>query len=258
MSFAYVQSRFTTACAGGQRPPRSDSKKSSREPRTTFRARKTPTLLLGALLVGCSFEFNRNFYEAPPPHDGTGTEDTGTGTADTETDIEDTGPGDTGTGTINTGTETADTGTGNGITSATLKHRWRFNGNLIDEVGGSDAVIIPVGAKDVSFSETETEIVLTGGRPENVPGWVSLGSQLITDIDGPATLEIFATTYSIQYFSRILDFGANEDNYLTMTWTGNSNILSEDVVGWWWDSVVKDSLKNNTNAPITSVASITS
>jgi autotransporter-associated beta strand protein len=62
------------------------------------------------------------------------------------------------------------------ITAGTLKldivhqpvatHRWSFNNNLNDSVGGSNATIVDVGTRNVSLTTVPGQAYLTGGAKD--------------------------------------------------------------------------------------------
>lgn len=103
---------------------------------------------------------------------------------------------------------------------ATLKHRWSFNGDLTDSVGGSDATIIEVGANNVT--QDATSVTLTGGA-KAASDYVKLGSNLLPKSTTPVTIELWAKQNSIQNWSRIFDFHSGTAEYLMMAWTTGTN-----------------------------------
>ncbi len=134
------------------------------------------------------------------------------------------------------------------ITGGFLVHRWRFNEDLKDDVGNSNAVIItPPDAAGGNAYLNGNEIYLTGGA-ELEAEWISLGTRLLNELNGGAiTIELFATQWSVKYFSRIFEFGASNIEYLHMTWTYETN-LESDLVRWWDESKIS---QLDTNAPYT-------
>lgn len=116
-------------------------------------------------------------------------------------------------------TETA-TGSDSEIASGTLLHRWSFNnGDLSDSVGGSAATVInPGGGGDVTFDSEK--VTLAGGARDSAD-YIRLGSHLLRNIDASVTLELWGTQRSVQYWAHIFDAGADDANYLMMSWNVN-------------------------------------
>ncbi len=194
-----------------------------------------------ALALGCGFEFNKSFEQdtaTGPGESDTGAamgSDTGVASdtqADVGTDSATESPTDTGGETTLGETETetvSDTGI---IASATLVHRWRFNGDLTDEVGESPATIVtPEGAVGGSATLSEHEITLEGGAFDEAE-FVSLGTHLLSNVQGAVSIELFATLLRVSYFTRIFELGSGRYNYLNMTWTRETDSNSDAVI-WW-------------------------
>jgi len=95
-------------------------------------------------------------------------------------------------------------GATNSVPAADLAHRWSFNGNLLDSVGGQDAVIVNDGANDAILSDTE--VTLTGGA-KGASDYIDLPDGIVSSLGDSATVEIWATQLSVQNWSRIFDFG---------------------------------------------------
>ncbi|MDB6077571.1 MAG: hypothetical protein JWO82_1318, partial [Akkermansiaceae bacterium] len=111
----------------------------------------------------------------------------------------------------------------------TLAHRWAFNGDLTDSVTGpdaSDALIIDPDNDPVTGPADLTtkpgEVYLAGGA-KGAAGYVSVGTNLLTGNLYPVTVELWATTYSLQSWSRIFDFGSGENEYVMASWNVNGN-----------------------------------
>ncbi len=112
-------------------------------------------------------------------------------------------------------------------TRSLLTHRWSFNGNLNDSVGGSNATIVDVGANDATLGSNE--VTLTGGDPAS-SDYVDLGSNLLQGKMTPVTIELWATQNQVQQFGRIFDFNNNTTNeYLFMSWSAGTNLDSNRV-----------------------------
>jgi autotransporter-associated beta strand protein len=127
-----------------------------------------------------------------------------------------------------------------------LIHRWSFNGDLTDSVGDSDATIIDVGVNNATLSPTQ--VTLQGGD-KGVSDFVRLGSLLLYGQTNAITLEFWATQITPQSWSRIFDFGANDGEYLTMSWT-RQTFLAQDRVSWRNDGAAENQVSDS-NAPYT-------
>ena len=103
-----------------------------------------------------------------------------------------------------------------------LTHRWSFNGDLTDSIGGQDATV--TGG---TFINGNTEISLTGGKKGT--SCVNLGKNILPRDGSAATIEIWATQRSIQNWSRIFDIGNSGSDYVVMTWTKGTDINSDMV-----------------------------
>jgi hypothetical protein len=127
--------------------------------------------------------------------------------------------------------------------NAVLAHRWSFNGDLTDSVGGSDAIIANDDALELGLSSdlaTGTGIELFGGAKAN-SDYVLLGSNLLSDIQSggvkPVTIELWATQEVVQNWSRIFNFGTDDgsnpgnNESLRMTWSQGTDI-NADQVAW--------------------------
>ena len=238
-------------------------------------------LLTTAILCGCSFDFYRTFgkdTETVPssPSDSTDVEPSPTDTIDsdshidseshTETEIptEDTAstPTDSDSETVDTGNTdvsgTEDAGASDPdapytIGEAVLAHHWRFDNTLKDDVGGADAtMVVPSDTIASDAFLTDDEITLTGGDPATST-YISLGSHLLTNLGGPASIELFATLHRVNYFPRIFEFGSGLYHYLNMTWNRGTEYHEEteedisigDGVIWWVNDMIVEWDSNN-------------
>ncbi|MBO7655998.1 MAG: hypothetical protein J6U40_13860, partial [Kiritimatiellae bacterium] len=104
----------------------------------------------------------------------------------------------------------------------TLVHRWSFNGDFQDPVGGKMASVI---GSAVAFDEAGAAVVLSGNG--NSAGSLNLGTGIVpTDA---ATIDIWATRRGNANWSRIFDYGPNNQNYLQMGWVQATD-ASKDIV----------------------------
>ena len=109
------------------------------------------------------------------------------------------------------------------LSAAELTHRWSFNGDYSDSVGGVDAV------------KCGTYVSLYGGRVHMGygncnwgTGYVDLGTNMLDTT--AATLEIWARHDGVESWSRVFDYGADDEHYFTLCWTCGTN-LNNDRAG---------------------------
>ena len=131
------------------------------------------------------------------------------------------------------------------VSVPTLAHRWSFNSNLIDSVGGSNATIVNMGSNHATLSSTQ--VTLAGGARET-SDYISLGNNLLPNNSNPITFELWATQKSAKNWSRIFDFGSSDAENLFMSWTQDTNVNADRVE--WVDSAGRTTA-DNTNAPYT-------
>jgi hypothetical protein len=91
-----------------------------------------------------------------------------------------------------------------------LIHRWSFNGNLTDSVGGQNAKAVG------NVTRGGRSYRLGGGR--NGSSYIDLGPNILPRDGRSATLEIWATIHSPQKWSRVFDIGAGIDDFMFMSW----------------------------------------
>ena len=103
-----------------------------------------------------------------------------------------------------------------------LVHRWSFNGDYADSVGGKLASVIGTA---VAFDGEGKAVVLSGNG--NSTGSLNLGSSIVpTDA---ATIEIWTTRTGNANWSRIFDYGPNDQNYIMMGWVWGTD-AAQDIV----------------------------
>ena len=98
---------------------------------------------------------------------------------------------------------------------AALKHRWTFNEDFRDEVTGRAAV--KIGA-NVAVADGVAKMTGAG----NSTGSLNLGMDVMPP--GAATVEIWAKQTATKNYSRIFDYGPNDQNYFTMSWSTGTDI----------------------------------
>ncbi len=134
-----------------------------------------------------------------------------------------------GTVAVSTGAEAA---------TATLSHRWSFNDNYADSVGGSTGTVVgkaeqlsfeesPLGGKMVKLASTNTNNSLTDGAS------LDLGANVwgVEDV----TIEVWARQDAVRNYGRIIDYGYGTTNYFYMAWS-NGTDGSKDKLGARKDS----------------------
>ena len=98
--------------------------------------------------------------------------------------------------------------------NAFLTHRWSFNGDWTDSVGGQEAK--PEGTTKPTFTADGTAAQLTGGK--NGTSWIALGADVLK-CGAPATLEIWAKQNQVKQWSRVFDFGTDTSDCMLLAWT---------------------------------------
>ena len=109
------------------------------------------------------------------------------------------------------------------LSAAELTHRWSFNGDYSDSVGGADAV------------KCGTYVSLYGGRVHmgyggcsHGSGYVNLGTNMLDTT--AATIEIWARHDGVESWSRVFDYGADTANNVFLSWTFGTT-LSKNQLG---------------------------
>ena len=108
------------------------------------------------------------------------------------------------------------------LSAAELAHRWSFNGDWADSVGGAEAV------------KGGTYVSLYGGRVHmgygscsHGTGYVDLGTNMLDTT--AATIEIWARHDGVESWSRVFDYGADTMHYFQMPWTYGTTLGSDSV-----------------------------
>ena len=131
---------------------------------------------------------------------------------------------------------------------AKLAHRWSFNGDLGDSVGGRTATLADpdedVGTAPATLGAAD--VLLTGGTRTEA-AYIDLGAGLIGGKKTPVTIELWAAQIATRNWARIFDIGSGPTEYVMMTWTQGSTLASDQVR--WLDTA--SVLKNNTASPYT-------
>ena len=99
----------------------------------------------------------------------------------------------------------------NVLPGAELVHRWSFNGDAKDSIGGTTALLVD------AVTQGDKMVTTTGGTTGS--GYVNLGNNMLPTDGSPVTIEIWATPHSRPNWSRVFDIGSNNGNYLTHAWS---------------------------------------
>lgn len=122
------------------------------------------------------------------------------------------------------------------VAAPELVHRWSFNGDYNDSIGGTAATII---GSAVGFNDGNTAVVMSGAG--NSTGSLNLGTNMLpTDVPG-VTVEIWATQTAIKNWARIVDYGPDNKNYFIAVWNNGTNAERDQVKVAKADSAVMTS-----------------
>ena len=139
---------------------------------------------------------------------------------------------------------------GSAIPLSGLLHRWNFNGNLNDQIGGRTAQIIDPDGNPATGGGgnliTDSGSIRLGGGDRASSAYISLGTNLLAGRNTPITLEAWATQHSPKVWSRIFDFGSGPAENLFMAWT-IYNDLNADRLGF--ADLGQEIKADGTNAP---------
>lgn len=106
-----------------------------------------------------------------------------------------------------------------------LLHRWSFNGNYNDPIGGITATTF--GAVSFNNASSPTAARVAGTAKDTA--YIKLGAGIVPAETSPLTIEVWATQHSVKNWARIFDFGSNTDNNLLMAWTMATDANTECV-----------------------------
>ncbi len=100
---------------------------------------------------------------------------------------------------------------GDNTKSVALAHRWSFNGNANDSVGGATGTLVGSAV----YTNDNTAVYLPGGN--NGTSYVNLGKGLIAGDN--LTLEFWAKRCGWMRYARIFDCGTDTNNFIMVSWT---------------------------------------
>lgn len=103
----------------------------------------------------------------------------------------------------------------------TLVHRWSFNGDYKDSVGGSDGQAV---GEHVALSEGGKTVVLSSDG-SGQSGYVNLGTGLLPS--DSATIEIWGKVNKTENWSHVFHYGPSKTDYVTMTWSAGTQASNE-------------------------------
>ena len=125
-----------------------------------------------------------------------------------------------------------------------LTHRWSFNGDLADSVGGATATTIGTSS---TVNYIDGAAVQTGSDQAGTYATaLNLGTGLVTG--SPITIEIWATRRSLTTDMRLFDWGLDTRDYLCLSWNDTANAWARSgnadrnnptntISGCWADNV---------------------
>ncbi|MBP5319769.1 MAG: autotransporter-associated beta strand repeat-containing protein [Kiritimatiellae bacterium] len=106
-----------------------------------------------------------------------------------------------------------------------LLHRWSFNGDATDSVGGQDATLN--GA--CTYTDGK-QVRLAGGNKGT--SWVDLGPYILPTTATPTTIEIWGTQHTVKNWARILDIANPADHTndaILFCWSQGTDINKDGV-----------------------------
>ena len=101
---------------------------------------------------------------------------------------------------------------------AELTHRWSFNGDWSDSVGGSQSSATACGTYVSLYGN---RVHMGYGSCTHGTGYVDLGTNMLDT--AAATIEVWARHDGVMNWSRIFDYGADNTHYFALCWTWGTN-----------------------------------
>jgi autotransporter-associated beta strand protein len=128
--------------------------------------------------------------------------------------------------------------------SRQLAHRWSFNGDYLDSIGGATATPSSTSGDKITLSSTDVR--LEGGAKGTSA--IILPGNLLPHANAAVTIELWAKTHMTNTWSRIFDFGSSTTSYMLMTWTQTLNI-NQDRAEVRWGADPNFTRTDNSMAP---------
>ncbi|MBP3406265.1 MAG: hypothetical protein J6N18_09200, partial [Kiritimatiellae bacterium] len=100
------------------------------------------------------------------------------------------------------------------LCAAELMHRWSFNGDWSDSVGGSQSSATACGTYVSLYGN---RVHMGYGGCSHGTGYVNLGMNMLDT--AAATIEIWARHDGVKNWSRVFDYGADDTHYFQIPWT---------------------------------------
>ena len=102
--------------------------------------------------------------------------------------------------------------------AAELTHRWSFNGDWSDSVGGLQSSATAYGTYVSLYGN---RVHMGYGACTHGTGYVDLGTNMLDT--AAATIEIWARHDGVMNWSRVFDYGADNTHYFALCWTWGTN-----------------------------------
>ncbi len=106
-----------------------------------------------------------------------------------------------------------------------LTHRWSFNGDYGDSVGGAESSAVACGTYVSLYGN---RVHMGYGGCTHGTGYVDLGTNMLDTT--AATIEIWARHDGVKNWSRVFDYGTDTANNVFLSWTFGTT-LSKNQAG---------------------------
>jgi autotransporter-associated beta strand protein len=107
-----------------------------------------------------------------------------------------------------------------------LVHRWSFNGDLTDSVGGQDAAQLGT-VSALTYNAAKTAVSTPGGASDTAV--VSLGADILPADGSPVTLELWGKNRELLKCPRIFNLGGSSSDYIYTAWNWDSSLSKDHV-----------------------------
>ena len=113
------------------------------------------------------------------------------------------------------------------LSTANLAHRWSFNGNATDSVGGMNATTEGSGKSGITYANGE--ICIPGTEGNNHNQYISLGAGCIPSGKDGITVEMWVTHQACHAWSRIFTCRGDDDaSMMFIAWTRTDSSVGND------------------------------